>query len=342
MVQWIPTFGTLALIFLLNMFINEKCRLLISKVTIIVGVFFLGIVLTMSETPFASPSNAFARPFAHSIAPIQRPDMTNLATLKTDLNPLILSGASIVSLNESQEFNQGTLKAMFQTSNFKKIALLPIGTMDYRDDPGFRNFFDADFLLVPDPYIPLIPEYQNTLKEFNSEFQSTAEASGYWQKMASYRIGDISSSSNWWSVDYAKKQMKIGLYKRVVEIPEEYRRNFVQNIDKNTQKKGTMIAKVQLVSGSVSSIGASLANNAVVRLRLTQSSPSALVYLKNTKINFDSTCEALIEFHSGISKKIKPGNSTLNGNKGVNQFLRFTRLNSDPETCEITIRSTNR
>jgi hypothetical protein len=339
MVQWVPTFATLGIISILNFFTNKKYWLSLSRAVLLSGFFSLGIVLTMSQTPFASPSNAFARPFAHSIAPIQRPDMANLLTMKTDISPLILSGASIVSLNESQEFNQGTLKAMFQNSNFKKIALLPIGTMDYRDDPGFRNFFDADYLLIPEPYIPLIPKYQNTLKALNSEFQFTVGESRFWQKIDAYKIGDVSSSSTWWSVDYAKKQTVITLYKRIVEIPEESRRLFVQNVSKSTEKRGTKMAKVQLVSGSASSIGASLANNGVVTIRLAQSSTSATVYVKNTRINIDSNCDILAIFDSGSIIKLRSGQSTLQGFTNTNQFLSLRQLNTQ-SNCTVFIRPT--
>jgi len=341
MVQWVPTIATLGLMFILNIFLNKKYWAQLRKASMLSGFFLLGIVLTMPQTPFASPSNAFARPFAHSIAPIQRPDMANLATLKADIYPLILSGASIVSLNESQEFNQGTLKAMFQNSNFKKIALPPIGTMDYRDDPGFRNFFDADYLLVPDPYIPLIPKFQNTLMEFNSEFQTTAEKLGYWRKKASYAIGDISSSSTWWSVDYAKRQTKMTLYKRMVEIPEEYRRGFVRSVYTNVQKRGTRMAKVQLVSGSIASVGASLSNNGVVSLELTQSSPSATVYVEDTKMDLNSDCYTTVIYESSVSASIKPGKSTLQGTLNQNQFVNFQWISDNPNTCRITIRPTN-
>jgi hypothetical protein len=342
MVQWVPTIATLGIIFILNIFSNKKYWVHLRKASIIAGFFLLGIVLTMPQTPFASPSNAFARPFAHSIAPIQRPDMANLANLKTEIYSLILGGASIVSLNESQEFNQGTLKAMFQDSNFKKIALLPIGTMDYRDDPGFRNFFDADYLLVPDPYIPLIPKYQNTLMEFNSEFQSTVEASSYWQKKATYKIGDISSSSTWWSVDYAKKQTNMSLYKRVVEIPEEYRMGFVQSVYTNVQKKGTQMAKVQLVSGSAASMGASLSNNGVVSLELTQSSDSATIYVETTRIEIDSDCNISARFSNNDFARIKPGKSSFKGKTEEKQFIRFMLANENRGACKVTIRSTEK
>lgn len=340
MVQWVPTFATLGIISILNFFTNKKYWLSLTRAVLFSGFFLLGIVLTMSQTPFASPSNAFARPFAHSIAPIQRPDMANLLAMKTDISPLILSGASIVSLNESQEFNQGTLKAMFQNSNFKKIALLPIGTMDYRDDPGFRNFFDADYLLIPQPYIPLIPKYQNTLTVLNSEFHLTAGASRFWQKITSYKIGDISSSSTWWSVDYAKKQTKLTLYKRIVEIPEGYRRVFVQNVSNSAEKRGTKMAKVQLVSGSASSIGASLANNGVVTIRLAQSSTSATVYVKNTRIDIDSSCSILAKFDSGTTIKLRSGQSTLQDFTNANQFLSLRQLNNTQDNCTIFIRPT--
>jgi hypothetical protein len=338
MVQWVPTIATLGTITILHFFKDRKNWPLIKRSTILFNFLMLGIVLTMTETPFASPSNAFARPFAHSVAPLQRPDIASLMALKKEIAPLIFSGKSFVSLNESHEFNQGTLKAMFQDVKSDKLSLLSIGTVDYRDDPGFRNFFEAEYLLVPDPYIPLIPKYQRTLMEFNSEFQMTAGPSGFWQKEVTYQIGDTSASSTWWSNDYAKTRTNLSLYRRIAVIPEDYRRNFVQAVYKNTQKLGTEMAKLQLVSGSASSAGASLANNGVVTLRLTKSSPTATVYVENAKIALDSNCYITVIFESGISTSIRPGKSTLQGVGNPNQFIRLMQQSKNQENCNVVIR----
>ncbi len=338
MVQWVPTISTLGTIAILHFFKDRKNWPLIKRSTILVNFLMLGIVLTMTETPFASPSNAFARPFAHSVAPLQRPDIASLMALKKEIAPLIFSGKSFVSLNESHEFNQGTLKAMFQNVKSDKLSLLSIGTVDYRDDPGFRNFFEAEYLLVPDPYIPLIPKYQRTLMEFNSEFQMTAGASGFWQKEATYHIGDTSSSSTWWSNDYAKTRTNLSLYRRIAVIPEDYRRNFVQAVYENTQKLGTEMAKLQLVSGSASSAGASLANNGVVTLRLTKSSPTATVYVENAKIALHSNCYVSVIFESGASASIQPGKSTLQGFGNPNQFISLMQQSKNQENCNVVIR----
>lgn len=337
MVQWVPTIGTLGIVFILKYFTEKKFWSIASKASIAGGISFLVIVLAMPQTPFASPSNAFARPFAHSIAPIQRPDISNLMRLKEALTPSVLAGKSIVSLNESQEFNQGTLKAMFQNSNFKEISLLPIGTMDYRDDPGFRNFFDADYILVPDPYIPLIPKYQKTLMQFNSEFALTGPASGFWLKKDSFQIGDISSSSTWWSVDYAKKQTEISLYQRVLEVPEDFRRNFVKHVYANTQRQGTKMADLQLVSGGTSSTGASLANNGIVTVELTSSSSPATVYLRTWKVDFDSTCEFSAKFDDGRSLTFKAGKSSLSAVAGSDSFMTLMPPRRNSNTCKIRI-----
>jgi hypothetical protein len=341
MVQWVPIFATLGMIFILNFFLNKKNWVYLQKASVLSGFFSLGIVLIMPQTPFANPSNAFARPFAHSIAPLQRPDIVSLTTVKKDIYPLILSGASIVSLNESHEFNQGNLKAMFQDSNFKKISLLPIGTMDYRDDPGFRNFFDADYLLVPDPFIPLIPQYQNTLMAFNSEFQSTVEKSNYWQKKATYKIGDINSSSTWWSNDYAKKLTEISLYKRVTEIPRDYRQNFVRNVYANTERLGTRMASLQLVSGPATSFGASLANNGVVTLELKRSTVPAMIYLGVRKVNFDSNCKFFAHFDNGSSVSISSGKSKLEVTGTKASFFTINLSKNNSKTCRISIYPSN-
>lgn len=337
MVQWVPTIGTLGIVFILKYFTVKIYWSIVSKASIAVGLSLLLIVLAMPQTPFASPSNAFARPFAHSIAPIQRPDISNLSRLEKTLIPFVLAGKSIVSLNESHEFNQGTLKAMFQNSNFMEISLLPIGTMDYRDDPGFRNFFDADYILVPDPYLPIIPEYQRTLMQLNSEFSLTGKASGFWLKKDSFQIGDISSSSTWWSVDYAKKQTEISLYKRVSEIPEDYRRNFVRHVYANTQSQDTKMADLQLVSGGTSSRGASLANNSLVTVELTSSSTPATVYVKAWKVNFDSTCKFSVKFDDGRSLKVQPGKSSLSAPAGTDSFMTLMPPRSDANICKIRI-----
>jgi hypothetical protein len=341
MVQWVPTFATLGMVYILKIFSDKKYWAYLKKASILTGFFLLGIVLTMPQTPFASPSNAFARPFAHSIAPIQRPDIANLEKLKKDISPLILGGASIVSLNESQEFNQGTLKAMFQDSNFKKISLLPIGTMDYRDDPGFRNFFDADYLLVPDPFIALIPKYQHTLKAFNSEFQSTAKSKNYWEKIASYKIGDISSSSTWWSVDYAKEQTQVSLFRRIIPVPETYRRAFVQNVYEDVKKLGTKMAKIQLVSGSAASEGASLSNNGILTISFSKAFPSSTIYSESTGIIVVSQCKLSLSIQDSYQLKIGKGITKISEISNKNLFLGLTVLDDMQKPCRVEIRPSN-
>lgn len=338
MVQWVPTIATLGTITILHFFKDRKNWPIAIRSTLLVNLLMLGIVLTMTQTPFASPSNAFARPFAHSVAPLQRPDITSLMSLKEDIAPLIFSGKSFVSLNESHEFNQGTLKAMFQNVKSDKLSLLSIGTVDYRDDPGFRNFFEAEYLLVPDPYIPLIPKYQRTLMEFNSEFQMTAGASGFWQKEATYQIGDTSSSSTWWSNDYAKTRTNLSLYRRIAVIPEDYRRNFVQAVYENTQKLGTEMAKLQLVSGSASSAGGSLANNGVVMVHLTSAFPSSLIYSKLKDIFISSSCDLVALYGNGYLLPVNSGLSRISNLDIENQFIELTQRNSDANECKVEIR----
>jgi len=338
MVQWVPTFGTLGLLFTLDLVKQYKKWQSAKNFTLVIGYLSLAIVLVMPQTPFASPSNAFARPFAHSVAPVQRPDITNLADLKLTLEPLILEGNSIVSLNESQEFNQGTLKAMFQDLNFKKTSLLPLGSMDFRDDPEFRNLLSADYVLAPDPFIPLIPKFQNTLREINSSFQRALQNTNYWVKIAAFEIGDVDSSSTWWSVDYAKKNTELILYKKVYSPPLDFKRAFVSDVYRKLILSDIERSRIQLVDGPKSFHGASMSNNQLIE-GVFNSGEEITVFLESSEVEVITRCPiSIVALEKIIS--FQAGRFYITKDKLQTNFMTIRAKTDKNPSCAIQLRPT--
>jgi hypothetical protein len=339
MVQWVPVYSTLGIATLVYATRGLRFGFIIRILTILISCLSLSLTLISQSTPFASPSNPFMRPFPHSVAPVVRNDYNELQRLKTALTPITASGQSIISLNESHEFNQGLLKSMFLDKKLQDLKILPIGSMDFRDDPGFRNLFEADFVLAPDPFIPLIPKFQKTLEMINMQFQNISFRGSYWSKIASFDLGDTASKSNWWSADYAKKRTFVTLYKRVETVPELVRQKFVLDIYDSLYGSDTKLSSIQLISGPDSSFGASLSNNQNLGAVLEDPIEKLSFIKREKKIRIASKCGLTVRSIKSNTQTTLNNQENYTFESQISDFIIISLFDQNLKNCSVRVSS---
>ena len=178
MVQWVPTYFAICASLWLGKGWQTRTsfslNLRIVSVPLIVLLSSVSVLpILMKNTPFASSSNAVFRPIAHSVSPIQRDDFNELLRLQSFLSSIKtdMPISTISVLNESHEMNAGILKTALRKANRSDILVLPVGGIDFRDDPGLNRIANSDYLVVSNPFVGIIPKYQKLLSSANSTYQ---------------------------------------------------------------------------------------------------------------------------------------------------------------------------
>jgi hypothetical protein len=299
MVQWVPTYFALCSLILLHLFLLlRKSKMILGNLAIVT---FAIVVLTVStipffqvNTPFASPVNPLLRPIAHSFAPIVRDDYQGLQKLAKFLKSLPSNdeNKSISVLNESHEMNAGIIKTLIRESNIKNLKVLPVGGIDFRDDPGLNRIANSDYLILSDPFVGIIPGYQKLLLASNRAYTQISFDPNVYIKIYESKFGRNNLDPNfiWWDNQYSKASTNISIFMKKSSIPYKTQETMGLSILMEQYAHAKNMPSIQLAAGSISSKGSDPYSSESVQLMLdSDNSRGTILWLKKD-LSIKSNC----------------------------------------------------
>jgi hypothetical protein len=343
MVQWVPIYAAICSSIWIQAIHKRFIKSAFSKVIFfgLISCFFSLLLLPFvsEKTPFASPTNAFFRPVAHSIAPIVRDDISELKRLENFLiaQPISDKQLTVSVLNESHEMNAGIIKSLLRANNSSSIKVLPIGGLDFRDDPGMNRIANSDYLIVSKPFIGIIPKFQKVLRAANTHYSDLASSNKeIFSLVYSGNVGRINSSRdlNWWDNQYAKENTSIYIYKKIKRIPYSLQEELGVRILRELYDSSKLRPSIQLAAGSIESKGSDPYTDGEVSIEMLKGSSLATVLWFKDDLVVNSNCKIRVSIDGSAGEFLRNGLLRWFANSNV-RIVRFE--NPQNSNCSVRV-----